>query len=283
MKIAVLGPKGTFTEIAALKYFHNEENIELVMTKTIREVFEKVETNQATFGVVGIENSRAGSVYETMDKFIDSDIKIIGEIFIPIKHALLMAPNTKKEEITKILAHPQAIIQCQQYLEKNFKHVDKIEVSSNAKAAEIISSETGTAAIAPESAAEHYGLEILEKSVQDTTDNTTRFFIITPKTYFYEKTKNLNLIKKHTLIFAINDKPGSLYNTLGEFSKRNINLTKIESRPSKDKSWEYLFFIEFEDTEPKVNMPDFFSSLEKTTLYIKLLGSYPKFQNPQNN
>ena len=264
--IAYLGPEYTFTHMASIKKFG--QSVSYYGCKTITDVFTEVEKGKVDYGVVPIENSIEGAVNHTLDMFIDSDLKICSEIFLEISHSLL-SKESKKNKIKRIYSNPQVFGQCRLWLESNMSGVDLIEVSSTAKAAEIASRQKGSACIASESAAANYGLKILARSIEDSAHNVTRFLVI-GKT-FANQTKE----DRTSVMFSAKDRAGALHDMLVPFKKIGINLTKIESRPSKVRPWEYYFFVDLEGhcLDPKVHKA--LNHLRKASSYMKILGSYP--------
>jgi len=266
LKIAYLGPPATFTHQAAIKAFG--KGADLIPMRNIGQIFTEVEKKQTDFGVVPIENSTEGVVSHTLDMFLDSDLKICSEIVLEISHHLLSRGELRK--ITKVYSHPQALAQCQNWLEENLPKVRLIEAESTSRAAQKAAKETDSAAIASEVAASLYHLRVLASHIEDKPNNYTRFFIIGPD--YTEKCGN----DKTSILFSIKDRVGALYDMLSPFRKQGINLTKIESRPTKKKPWEYVFFIDFvghKDDEP---VKKALSELEEKCLFLRVLGSYPK-------
>jgi chorismate mutase/prephenate dehydratase len=265
VKIAFFGPETTYTHQAALKNFDKSNSF--IPKKTITDVFESVEKGETEFGVVPVENSTEGSVAHTLDSFFESKLQIVAEIVLPIKHCLLS--NSKKEEIKKIYSHPQPFGQCKKYLKTNFPNVTKIEALSTANAAELASKEKYSSAIASELASNKFGLKIIQKEINDEIDNQTRFFVI-------GKDKTTPTGKdKTTIFFSTKNIPGALYNVLGILAKYKINMTKIESRPSKKKTWEVVFFVEFEGHFTEKTIGEGLKEIEKNCEFLKVLGSYP--------
>lgn len=266
LTIAYLGPEATFTHLALIKKF-GQSNI-LKPMFSIKEVFMEVEKQRTDYGVVPIENSTEGIVNYTLDVFIDSDLKICDEILLEI-HQHLMA-NCKFSQIKKIYSHPQAIAQCRYWLESNIPSVQITEVQSTSKAAQIAAKEKNAAAIASELAAKIYKLKIITKRIEDTKDNITRFLVIGKN--FGQSTGS----DKTSIMFSIKDKVGALYEVLSIFKTQGINLTKIESRPSKIKPWEYFFFIDIEGHSEERKVKAALSKLNNYCTFFKILGSYPK-------
>lgn len=268
-KVSYLGPEGTFTHLAAIKYFGSFAQLEPV--DNIKNIFEYVEKGLSKFGVVPVENSNEGTVTFTLDMFMQYEVKISGEIIIPISHHLLSLSG-KKEKIKKIYTHPHAKAQCREWLSKNLPNIPLYDVASTAEAAKQASLDEDVAAIASDFAANLYGLNFVEKHIEDYKHNYTRFFII-GKT-FPGKTGH----DKTSVMFSLQDKPGALYNALKPFKEAGINLTKIESRPAKHRKWEYIFFVDFVGhiEEQKVN--NALKEVEKFCIQLVHLGSYPIFE-----
>ena len=267
LSVVYLGPSATYTHLACIERFGS--SIRALPKESIQEVFEAVEREKASYGVVPIENSTEGVVNRTLDMFIDSEVKICGEVLIRISHDLL-SQSGKPEDIRKIYSHPQALGQCRQWLRKNFPQVQLTEAVSTAKAAQMAAGDPQAAAIASSFAARLYGLKVIESQIEDYLHNYTRFLVLSQK--IREKTGR----DKTSLLFSISDSPGSLYQVLKPFAEKSINLTKIESRPIKDRPWEYVFFLDFEGHATDPHVDEAMSELKKKVLFLKLLGSYPQ-------
>lgn len=267
LKVTCLGPLATYTHLAALRHFGSSASF--MPVDSIKKVFENVETGKAEYGVVPIENSNEGVVSYTLDMFMDSDLQVVAEIILEISHNLLSRQNSISK-IKKIYSHPQALAQCRGWLESNMPRVPVAESTSTAKAAELASREPKSAAIASEIAARMYDLNILERNIQDSRRNITRFLVISKE--FPHHTGN----DKTSIMFSIKDRPGSLYEVLLPFKRAKINLTKIESRPSKRKAWEYIFFVDMEGHAEDSKVKKAIDSLKEDCLYLKILGSYPQ-------
>lgn len=265
IRVAYLGPPATFTHIAALQKFGSQ--VDYLDCRSITDVFVEVEKGNSDYGVVPIENSIEGAVTHTLDMFIDSGINICSEISLEIRHNLLA--NCKKSQIRRIYSNPQVFGQCRIWLETNLPHAELVEVSSTTKAAEVASKERFSAAIASEMAAQYYGLKILARSIEDSPRNVTRFLVI-GHTFTRPTGKD-----KTSIMFSIKDRVGALHDMLYPFKKHNINLTKIESRPSKRKPWDYYFFVDLEGHIEDKRVKDALGELEKLCTYLKVLGSYP--------
>ena len=265
--IVYLGPPATHTHLACFKYFGN--SIQEIPKESLQEVFETVEKEEADYGVVPVENSTEGSVHRTLDLLIDSEVKICGEVMIQVSHDLL-SQSGKREDIRKIYSHPQALEQCRTWLRKNFPHVELAETVSTAKAAQIAVEDKAVAAVASSLAAQLYGLKLIESSIEDHIQNYTRVLILSLQSR--EKTGK----DKTSILFSIPHSPGSLFRVLKPFDEKGINLTKIESRPAKNKPWEYIFFLDFEGHATDAPIHETLDEMEDNVLFMKLLGSYPR-------
>lgn len=265
--IAYLGPPATHTHLACLEKFGS--SIQTLSLESIPEVFEAVEKGKAHYGVVPVENSTEGVVSRTLDMFIESEAKICGEVLLRISHDLL----SKRGDpllVKKIYSHPQALAQCRQWLRKNFPGAELRETVSTAKAAQMAAEEEEAAAVASSFAAHIYGLKVIEAGIEDYRHNYTRFLILG---------KNIGARTgqdKTSLLFSIADAPGALFAVLKPFAEKGINLTKIESRPIKNKPWEYIFFLDFEGHALDEHIQETLAELKKKVLFYKLLGSYPR-------
>lgn len=263
--VAYLGPPATFTHLAGLEKFGSQ--VKYADCRSIAEIFTEVERNRADYGVVPIENSIEGAVTHTLDMFVDSNLSICSEIMLEICHNLLA--RNKKDKIKEVYSNPQVFGQCRIWLEANLPEAELIEVSSTTKAAEIAACQKNAAAIASVLAAERYKLKILAESIEDSAHNVTRFLVI-------GKLQTLPTKKdKTSIVFSVKDRVGALHDMLLPFKKYNINLTKIESRPSKRKAWEYYFFVDFEGHRESESVKKAMRELEKKCIFLKILGSYP--------
>ena len=261
-----MGPKGTFTHEAA-----NLVGDELIPYCTIPAVMESVKNGECSLGVVPIENSIEGPVGITLDSLAHKyDLKIFKEIIIPINQNLIVNPGTEMEDIEDVYSHSQAIAQCQEFISKN--KIQPHYAVSTARAAKSIMGDKSKAAIGNAKVVELYGLEILKSNIQDTDNNETRFVVLSKESH--EMTGK----DKTSIIFSIyEDRPGQLYHILGIFEKYNINLTKIESRPSKKGLGKYLFFIDFNGHKDDGVVQNILKEIEENTYFFKVLGSYPEF------
>ena len=267
LSVAFLGPKATFTHLACLKHFG--ESADYVPQINVSEVFDAVERGVADFGVVPIENSSEGIVSNTLDMFVDHNLRICGEILVEVAHDLLSVTG-ETEHVKKVYSHPHAIAQCRGWLERNMRAVPVFDVESTARAAELAADDPSAAAIAGEAAAKIYGLKSIRKRIQDNTNNFTRFIIIGK--IAPQRTGN----DKTSILFAMRNVPGALFRIIEPFAKHKVNLTKIESRPVKTKAWEYLFFLDMEghiSVDPVAKAVD---ELKMRAQFLKILGSYPR-------
>ena len=265
MTIAYLGPEATFTHQAAINRFG--ASLQYASQKTIADVFAEVSKQRADYGVVPVENSTEGVVTHTLDMFVDSDLKIVSQIVLPIQQCLLS--RTRREQIKKFYVHPQTLAQCRGWLHKNFPHAEIIETSSNARSAEFAAKEKNAAAIAGLLAAQKYDLPVLESGVQDNSTNVTRFFVLG------RQCSPATGRDRTSLMFSIRDEVGALHRALAPFRRYKLNMTKIESRPSKRKAWEYFFFVDCDGHATDKKVARAISELEKHCAFVKVLGSYP--------
>ena len=268
MNIAYLGPEGTFTQAAAQKHFGHA--VKTNSMSTIDEVFREVESGSAHYGVVPVENSTEGMVNATLDSFIHSDLKICGEVELRIHHHLMVGKNTKADSVTRIYSHQQSLAQCRQWLDAHYPSADRIAVSSNSEAARRLQSEWNAAAIGGEVAAELYGLEKLASNIEDNPHNTTRFLIVG------NESVPPSGQDKTSIIVSMKNKSGALYELLAPFHKAGIMLTRVETRPSRDGTWAYLFFIDFEGHSEDDAVKGVMNEVEALAVNLKKLGSYPK-------
>jgi chorismate mutase/prephenate dehydratase len=266
-KVSYLGPEGTFTHLAAIKQFGLSSK--MISARSIPEVFEDVEKKRADYGVIPIENSLEGVVNHTLDMFMDSDLNICGEIFIEVNHNL-MNKTGLAEDIKRIYSHPHAIAQCRNWLNKNMPHIQIFEVESTAKAAEIASKDASSAAIGSEMAEIVYSLKVVNRGIEDFSSNFTRFLIIGDVKP--EKTGS----DKTSIVFSVTHEAGSLYAALKSFAKAGINMTKIESRPSKLKTWEYVFYVDVDGHISDEKIKQAIDNFASNVSFFKILGSYPK-------
>ncbi len=273
-KIAYLGPPGTFSEEALDKFMGGSGQIEKIPYTTVVEVIKSVDRGQVDEGLVPIENSIEGSVNITQDILtFESEAKIIGEVTIPVKHSLIGKRKIRLKDIKKVISHPHATAQCRKFLSANLKGVEIIAANSTAEAVKILKKEADdTAAIGTKTAARIYGLEIIENDIEDNKDNKTRFVFIGNK--IQPKTGS---DKTSIVCFLKEDRPGSLYNILKEFAERNVNLTRLESRPAKKNLGDYVFMIDLDGHLHDEKVFEAIEVLRRSVYLVKILGSYPKW------
>jgi len=265
LKIAYMGPQASFSNLAALKRFGSQMGY--VACGSIPEVFLEVERGAADYGVVPVENSIEGAVTHTLDMLVDSDLKICSQVILNVSHNLLA--NCAKNKIRKVYSNPQVFGQCRIWLQKNLPNAELVDVSSTTRAAELARKEKNSAAIASLLASKVYGLRVLTSGIQDSLKNITRFLVVG---------KNVAARTGHdktSLLFSIKDHVGALYEMLLPFRKYGVNLTKIESRPSKKKAWEYYFFVDISGHQDDYKIKKALNELERRCTYLKILGSYP--------
>ena len=276
--IAFLGPEGTNTEQATIKY-HPKANP--IICSSIHEIFEMVTTKKADEGIVPIENSIDGPITDTLDILIhESNLSIQNEIVLNISHCLITNKNSsEKDNFSEIFSHPQALNQCKKFLLKKYPETKLIASMSTSEAVKFVANSTkNIAAIGTDRAAKIYGAQILEKNIQDNMNNSTRFIVLSDK-----KTSPSGNDKTSLCFSFYKDSPGSLYKVLGKFSKRHINLTKIESRPSKNTLGQYVFLIDFYGHQEEKLIQETLLEVREEVSELKLFGSYPTNQNNQPN
>jgi chorismate mutase / prephenate dehydratase len=266
--VAYLGPKGTFSERATLKHFGLAA--EAMAVASIDEVFRAVESGAADFGIVPVENSTEGAVGRSLDLMPQTPMKVCGEVILRIHHNL-MAKSPPKDfaDIKRIFSHGQSLAQCHEWLNSHAPKAERIAVASNAEAARRAAEEAGSAAVAGEMAAGHYGLAILAANIEDEPNNTTRFLILgdyEPKPSGKDKT---------SLVLSARNRAGAVYEMLTPFATRGVSMTKFESRPSRVALWDYLFFIDIEGHRDDPQVAEALQEVGRIAGYIKVLGSYP--------
>ncbi len=265
LRIAYMGPEASFSNLAALKKFGTQ--VGYIASNGIASVFLEVERGAADYGVVPIENSIEGAVTHTLDMFIDSDLKICSQVILDVSHNLLS--NSPRAGIRRVYSNPQVFGQCRLWLQEKLPNAELIEVSSTTRAAQIAAKEKNSACIASLLAAKVYGLKVLAADIEDSPHNITRFFVI-GNTEVGQTGSD-----KTSLLFSIKDKVGALYEMLLPFKNNRINLTRIESRPSKKKAWEYYFFVDLEGHKDDARVKKALGQLENKCRFLKVLGSYP--------
>ncbi|MFL6308793.1 MAG: prephenate dehydratase [Nitrososphaera sp.] len=272
-KVAFQGERGAYGEIAALRYF---SEIKLLPLKSFQDVFDAAENGKVEYIVVPVENSIEGSINEIYDLLLQTKMNVVGEIYQRVRHCLIANRGAKR--IRYVHSHPQALAQCRVYLQN--KRLKPVPAYDTAGAVKTIKEKkmTDSAAVASERAAQLYDMEILDEGIEDRKNNYTRFFVLSQK-----KKKSLrndlhdaDHIHKTSIIFSVRHVPGALFGILGEFAIRKINLTKIESRPTKETPWEYNFYVDFEGHLQSKAVHEALISIKPKTSYIKVLGSYKK-------
>jgi chorismate mutase/prephenate dehydratase len=266
VKVAYLGPPATFTHQAARSRFGG--SVEYVSCETIGDVFDAVEKQMVDYGVVPVENSTEGAVTHTLDRLADTTVRICAEIFLPIVQCLLA--RGPREKLKRLYSHPQVLGQCRQWLQKELSGVEVIPAASTARAAELAAREDGTGALASRLAAEIYGLDVLESDVQDLSGNMTRFLVL-GKTCGKPTGDD-----KTSFVFTVQHKAGALYSAIESFKQYGLNMTKIESRPSRSKVWEYLFFVDVEGHLDDAPVRQALEGMRDHCILLTVLGSYPR-------
>jgi chorismate mutase/prephenate dehydratase len=267
LKVAFLGPKGTYTHAAAIKHFGSR--IEPEPVASIEEVFRLVEAGGANFGVVPVENSSEGVINHTLDLFMKSSLTISGEVELRIRHNL-MTNESSTASIERVYAHQQTLAQCRLWLDTNLTNVEQIAVRSNAEAVIMATEHDRSAAIAGTMASDLYKLPVMYADIEDEPNNTTRFVVIGKY-----KSPSSGADRTSLLVFAHN-KPGSLFSLLQPLAKRNISMSNIESRPSRRGVWEYVFFIDIDGHCDDQNIADAIAEIERASAMVTVLGSYPR-------
>ncbi|MET0089274.1 MAG: prephenate dehydratase [Candidatus Thiodiazotropha sp.] len=267
LKVAFLGPDGTFTQAAALKHFGHS-----VLTQSmnsIGDIFRDVEAGACQYGVVPVENSTEGVISHTLDSFINSPLKICGEVSLRINHQLL-SREARLDQVLKVYSHAQSLAQCRGWLDRHLPHVERVPVGSNAEAARLAAEETGVAAIAGEAAGEIYQLQRLASNIEDEPGNTTRFLVIGKQDVPPSGSD------KTSLLFSTHNQSGGLHAMLTPFAEYGISMTRIESRPSRRGRWDYVFFVDVEGHREDSELSQALRKIEQAATQFKVLGSYPK-------
>ena len=266
LSVAFLGPWGSFSHMAAFKEFGSSAS--LVPQQTVEDVFGEVEKGRASLGIVPVENSTEGSVGVVLDSFVDSPLTLMSEVLLRIDHCL-MSQTGRLEDVEVVASHAQALGQCRLWLERNMKQRELLEAPSTAKAALIATQRAEVAAIASSLASSVYKLNIIEPHIEDSPNNYTRFCVIgtSPTAPTGDD--------RTSLVFSLKDSPGALNSVLRPFGRHGVNLTKIESRPSKERPWEYLFFVDFLGHRDDEEIQHILAEARKSCVFLKVLGSYP--------
>lgn len=266
IRIAYLGPEATFTHMAAREKFGSLPTF--IPLANITDVFREVKQGRVNYGVVPIENSTEGVVTHTLDMLVGADIKICAEVSLEI-HLNLLSRSGRLQHIRRIISHPQAVAQCRSWLASHCRHIEVDEVASTAQAAKMATQNRSIAAIASVLAKEFYDLKVVQGNIEDHANNMTRFLVIG------DQEPQPSGADKTSIVFSIKHEVGVLHRMLESFARNRINLTKIESRPLKDKPWEYLFFIDFEGHRKESRVQKAIKNIEKRSRFFKVLGSYP--------
>ena len=270
-RVAFQGEIGAYSEEAAFNYFGDAA--EIVPYDSFDKVFKAVSEGDAEFGVVPVENSLEGSISQVYDLLLDSPLRVYGEVKLRVVHCLIANLDTQLGLIKKVYSHPQALGQCRNFLRHmNFELIPSYDTAGSVKMIKEKGLEDG-AAIASARAAEIYGMNIISKGIEDNPNNFTRFFVLSSK----DASSSGN--NKASIVFSVKHKPGALYLSLRELALRNINLTKIESRPTRQKPWEYNFYLDCEGYKNEKELYEALDILEKNSIFVKLLGSYPRAEH----
>jgi chorismate mutase/prephenate dehydratase len=273
LSVAFLGPEATFSHLAALKKFGSSTRFGPLLS--IHEVFMEVEKGNFDYGVVPIENSTEGVVNDTLDHFVETTLKICGEIFLEVSHDLV-SKSGQRQDIEVIYSHPQAYGQCRRWLAAHLPEIPHIEVASTGMAAQKAAKNTNAAAIASAAAASLYDLRVVERRIEDHPGNVTHFFVIGPES------PGLTGHDKTSIIFAVDNIPGALYKTLQPIADRNINMTRIISRPAKNEAWRYLFFVDIDGHQEEPQVAAALQEIEDLSAHFQLLGSFPRAGGVEN-
>lgn len=266
LKVAYLGPEGTFTQAAAIKHFGHAALTDAC--PSIDEVFRNVEAGAADYGVVPVENSTGGAVGTTLDLLLESPLKVCGEVDLRIHQFLLRKPGAT-EKVVKVYSHAQSLAQCHEWLNRNLPGAERIPVVSNAKAARLAGEDGNAAAIAGEAAAEVYGLEKVAHNIEDEPNNTTRFLVIAA----HDAAPSGK--DKTSLVLSSRNLPGAVYELLAPLARHDVSMSKLESRPSRTGLWEYMFYIDVEGHHQDGKVALALDELRDKAAFLKILGSYP--------
>jgi prephenate dehydratase len=270
LKVAFQGENGAYSEMAALQHFG--PSVELVPHKTLSDVFEALESRKVDYAIVPIENSIEGSVNETYDLLLDTKMMVSNEVYLRVVHCLISYNDSSMEKIQAVYSHPQALGQCRSFIRSHgFEPIPFYDTAGSVKMLKEFRIDNA-AAIAGERAAEIYGMKIFAKSIEDNKNNYTRFLVLR------EKDSEPSGNDKTLVIFTTKHMPGALHKVIEEFASRNINLTMIMSRPTKEKPWEYNFYVDFEGHRSEQKIKECLEHLKDKTIFLKILGSYPKFK-----
>jgi len=268
MKAVFAGEKGAFAEIAAREYFGGKA--EITSVRDFEDVFNTVKKRKADFGVIPIENSLAGSIHQNYDSLLESKLYIAAEIYLRVNHFLIGKKGTGLNAVRRVFSHPQALSQCRNFL-KRYPRIQQIQVTNTALAAKMVSEdgEPDTAAVASIQAASDYGMDILAPNIEDHRGNVTRFLVLSRS-----PSEKRSAERKTSLVFSLQNVPGVLFKALGVFALRDIDLFKIESRPIRDRGFEYMFYLDCKGDVTDTPLKNAVSHLREITAFYRLLGSY---------
>ncbi len=265
--VAFQGEPGAYSQEAIFQHFGSQ--VETLACPSFDDIFAAVESSQTGYGLLPVENSQAGSINQAYDLLLERDLRVVGEVKFRVRHCLLAPAGATTADIRRVRSHPQALAQCERYLKtRGWQAIPAYDTAGSAR--ELAASlEPGTAAIASALAGQTYGLQVLDAGIEDSPDNTTRFFVLGRQELPPGKRN------KTSIVFATLHQPGALHSALGELASRGINLTKIESRPRRNRPWHYVFYVDLEGHWQDANVHRALSGLLARTAFIKLLGSYP--------
>lgn len=267
-RVAFQGERGAYSEEAAFLFFGSR--IQVALCKGLPEVFEAVEKGKVDFGIVPVENSLEGSVNETYDLLLGFELRVSGEINLRVVHCLIASPQTFLSDVKTVYSHPQALAQCRKFLED--LACELVPTYDTAGSVKMIRDNNlaNAAAVASKRAADIYGMKVISRAIEDNQNNYTRFFVLS------KDDSPPSGEDKTSIIFSVKHVPSALFRALEEFAVRNINLTKIESRPTRQRAWEYNFYLDFEGHRRERRCQEALRGLEKKSIFLKVLGSYPK-------
>ncbi len=264
--VAYLGPEGTFSEAAMIKRFGHASHG--MPCASIDEVFREVESGEANYGMVPVENSSEGAIGRTLDLLLQSPLKVCGEVMLPI-HQCLLSQQTGLGKIKRVYSHPQSLGQCQHWLNANLPHAERVAVSSNAEAARLAAQQPDSAAVAGRQAAERFGVAMQAENIEDDPRNTTRFLVIGDQEVAPSGRD------KTTLVMSAANRPGAVHDLLVPLAKNGVSMTKLESRPARSGLWEYVFFVDIEGHSEDTKVAAALTELNQVAAFVKVLGSYP--------
>lgn len=266
LSVAFLGPQGTFSEAAVIKRFGQASHG--VPCASIDEVFRKVESAEANYGVVPVENSTEGAIGRTLDLLMQSPLRLCGEVLLAV-HQCLLAQDSDLAKIKRVYSHPQSLGQCQEWLNTHLPHAERISVASNAEAASLAAKEKHSAAIAGKQAAERFNIPVQAVNIEDDPRNTTRFLVIGNQDVAAAGKD------KTSLVMSAPNRPGAVHELLVPFAKHGVSMSKLESRPAKSGLWEYVFFVDIEGHQTDNKVAAALNELKHVAAFVKILGSYP--------